>query len=319
MAEKYQNILTAAAIFLGRFILLNKGVKMSDYQSLLQPYLDPDLVIDWQQEEIPTFEIPNLTPGIKANSYYFGHPEWAKAYFECCHRDDAFKGCWRAAMGSWDDKIVVDIGCGPGNLYASLGGSPRLLIGVDVSLGSLKMAQKIGYTPVLADAQHLPFVSGFADIVTLNAALHHCDDMAQTLKEAARLVRPGGLLITDHDPQISAGELKGIGQLFAKMQDKLDRITRRRHVTQEELKWMWETEVHHKKGDGVTQEFFYDTLEPLGFKVHVYPHNHRVGGEVLQGNYGRSYWQFYLAQILSGMNPHLPESALSLMCVAIKK
>ena len=56
-----------------------------------------------------------------------------------------------------------------------------MLIGVDVSRGALEMAQKIGYTPVLADAQHLPFVSGFADIVTLNAALHHCDDMVQAL------------------------------------------------------------------------------------------------------------------------------------------
>ena len=81
------------------------------------------------------------------------------------------------------------------------------------------MAQKIGYMPVLADAQYLPFVSGFADIVTLNAALHHCDDMVQALTEAARLVCPGGLLITDHDPQIS--------QMFAKIQDKLDRMTRR--------------------------------------------------------------------------------------------
>ncbi len=200
-----------------------------------------------------------------------------------------------------------------------IGGSPGLLIGVDVSRAALEMAQKIGYTPVLADAQHLPFVSGFADIVTLNAALHHCDDMIQALTEAARLVCPGGLLITDHDPQISAGELKGVGQMFAKIQDKLDRMTRRRQVTQEELKWMWATEAHHKKGDGVTADFFYNTLEPLGFEVKVYPHNHTVGGEVLQGNYGRSYWHFYLAQSLSGMNPHLPESALSLMCVAIKK
>ncbi len=29
--------------------------------------------------------------------------------------------------------LGVDIGCGPGNLYATLGGSPKLLIGVDIS------------------------------------------------------------------------------------------------------------------------------------------------------------------------------------------
>ena len=35
-------------------------------------------------------------------------------------------------MGSWDDKIVVDIGCKHLYLYATLGGKPRLLIGVDM-------------------------------------------------------------------------------------------------------------------------------------------------------------------------------------------
>jgi ubiquinone/menaquinone biosynthesis C-methylase UbiE len=48
------------------------------------------------------------------------------------------------------------------------------------------------------------------DIVTLNAALHHCDDMAKVLAEAARLVRPGGLLISDRDQQLSSMDFKGI-------------------------------------------------------------------------------------------------------------
>jgi len=96
-------------------------------------------------------------------------------------------------MGSWDGKIVVDVCCGPGNLFASLGGSPRLVIGIDISKGGLQMAKQLGYIPILADAQHLPLASGFADIVTLNAALHHCDDMAKVLAEAARLVRPVAL------------------------------------------------------------------------------------------------------------------------------
>lgn len=48
-------------------------------------------------------------------------------------------------MSSWDNKIVVDIDCGPGKLYASIKGSQRVLIGVDVSRGALEMAQKIGY------------------------------------------------------------------------------------------------------------------------------------------------------------------------------
>ena len=70
-------------------------------------------------------------------------------YFKACHRDPAFIDRWKQATGSWDNKIVVDIGCGPGNVFASLGGSPSLLVGVDVSFGALKMAKSIGYTPLL--------------------------------------------------------------------------------------------------------------------------------------------------------------------------
>ena len=146
------------------------------------------------QEGVIAYEIVNPTPSIEANSYYFGHPEWAKNYFELCHRDENFKSRWLAAVETLDNKVVVDIGCGPGNFFANLGGSPKMLIGVDVSLGALKMAQKLGYTPILADAHDLPLVSQCADIVVLNATIHHCDDMSKVLQEAARLVSPKGLL-----------------------------------------------------------------------------------------------------------------------------
>jgi ubiquinone/menaquinone biosynthesis C-methylase UbiE len=37
---------------------------------------------------------------------------------------------------------------------------------------------------VLADAAHTPFRSQVADIVVINASLHHCDDMGAVLREA---------------------------------------------------------------------------------------------------------------------------------------
>jgi ubiquinone/menaquinone biosynthesis C-methylase UbiE len=215
---------------------------------------------------------------------------------------------------------VVEIGCGPGNLYASLGGAPKELIGVDVSRGALKMAQQIGYTPILADAHQLPFISGFADIVAINATLHHCDHMDRVLAEAARLVRSGGILITDHDPQRSAYDFKGLGMLFWQLRLPLYRMMRRGgHTTNQEQTWMLATEIHHNPGDGVTPELYYKTLQPLGFTVKLYPHNHTIGAEVLQGNYGRSTWKTQVNQLLSGINPALPEAALSLMCVATRE
>lgn len=287
--------------------------------SILTQYLASDCNLNLSQGTIPTCKIPNHSPAIQANSYYFGHSEWAKNYFEACHRDDKFKARWRSAIGSWDNKVVVDIGCGPGNLYASLGGSPQVLIGVDVSYGALEMAQRIGYTPLLADAHHLPFIAGFADVVALNATLHHCDDMAQVLAQAARLVRPGGILVTDHDPQRSAWDYKGIALFLWQMRLPWYRLIKRGgHASAEEQKWSLAGEVHHKPGDGMTPDLYYQTLEPLGFTVKLYPHNHTVGAEVLQGNYGRAAWKYRFEQRLSGIKPDSPEAALSLMCIATR-
>ena len=291
----------------------------SSSYSVLRPYIAADFKVDLDKQDILNFPVSTSSPAIEANSYYFGHPEWAKNYFESCHRDEVFKSCWEAATGSWDDKIVVDIGCGPGNLYATLGGKPQLLIGVDISYGALSMAQRLGYTAVKADAHQLPFISSFADIVVLNATLHHCDYMDIVLQEAARLVRPGGILITDHDPQLTAWNFQGLGLWLWNLRLGLYRLIRRGgHASAAEQTWGLATEVHHRPGDGVTPELYYKVLEPLGFSVKVYPHNHTVGAEVLQGNYGESDKKYRFAQLWSGINPNSPQAALSLMCVATR-
>ena len=281
--------------------------------------LDSDLEV-LRLGDIPTCLSPELSPAIQANSYYFDNPEWAKNYFKGCHRYKAFKARWQAAMGSWDDKIVVDIGCGPGNLKASIKGSPGLLIGVDVSRGALKMAQKIGYKPILADAHHLPFIDNFADIVALNATLHHCEDMVKVLTEAARLVRTGGILIIDHDPQLSAWNYKGLGMFLYNIRLPIYQFFLRNiHIRKEERTCMLETEIHHKPGDGVTPELFHQILDPLGFTVKFYPHNNTGGTEVLQGDYGQTpHWRYRIGQILSGIAPNTPEATLSLMCIATR-
>ena len=285
--------------------------------SELQQYHAADAAVDWQIEDIPQCPLNNLSSALQANIDYYENPQWVQGYFDHCHRDNYFKECWQAAMGSWDNKIVVDIGCGPGNLYATLGGSPKLLIGVDVSRTCLNMAKSIGYTPIQADAHKLPFISEFADVVAVNAALHHCDDMSAVLSEAARLVRPGGLLITDHDPQQSAWNWKGLGMALYKVRVPLYRLTSLGNfMTQEEHDAMIASETHHQPGKGVKKDFYYQILEPLGFEVKVYPHNHNLGTQVLQGNHGKADNKYRFSQWLSGIDSNSPEAALSLMCIA---
>ncbi|PRY06751.1 methyltransferase family protein [Pontibacter ummariensis] len=288
-------------------------------KSKVLPYLIPDAEIQdmgWYLE----CPIPQPSEGLKANAYYFSHPEWAEEYLTYCHRSEAFKSRWQAAVGDWNDKIVVDIGCGPGNIFATLQGKPKLLIGIDVAPGSLELAKKQGYdVPILADATKLPFVSNFADIVTLNAALHHCDDMEAILKEAARLVKPGGIIVTDHDPQISAWDYKGLAKLLWNGRLLIYKITGHGfHKTDSQQSWGLACEIHHKPGHGVSKEFFMNNLKPLGFEVNVFPHNHELGAEVLRGEKGKAEFKYRLGNILSGRNPNAAHSALTLMCVAKK-
>jgi SAM-dependent methyltransferase len=282
----------------------------------LHRYVKADAAIEWSGP-VATHAAMRSSPAIIANARYFDTPSWAKGYLDGAHRDTAFKERWALATGSWDDRVVIDIGCGPGNLFATLGGRPAALIGVDVSRGSLEMAQAAGYEPLLADAHDLPLASGIADIVAINATLHHCDDMARVLKEAARLVAPGGVLVTDHDPQLSAWDFRGLGlSLWRLRMTVYPWLKKGFHATAQEQSAAIASEIHHRPGDGVTRALFEETLAPLGFEVAVYPHNHKLGGEVLDQRWGRSEFKFRIAQRLSSIDPDTAEAALSLMCCA---
>lgn len=284
--------------------------------SQLRFILKPDAAIDWSGS-IPVDTRMKLSEGIEAHRRYFGNPNWMKGYFDHVHRDSAFRERWAAALGDVTDKTVVEIGCGPGNVFSTLGLEPKALIGIDVAAGALERARAVGYEPLLAGAHDLPFASGVADIVILNATIHHCEHMDRVIEEAARLVAPGGLLVTDHDPQRSAWSFRGPGIWLWNARLTLYYWSKRGfHSTYEEQAAVLASELHHRPGDGVTHELFEAALRPLGFDVQIFPHNHTVGAEVLKGQRGVSALKFRAGQILSGMNPNAPESALSLMCLA---
>lgn len=260
--------------------------------------------------------------GMLANAYFFGHPTWGKKYLRQESHNPFWTRRWRAVIPDWDGKIVVDIGCGPGNVYATLGGQPALIIGVDISLGALTLAQQVGYTPLLADAQALPLKSGFADIVTLNGTIHHCDDMSAALREAARLLKPEGLLVSDLDPQVSARHYSGLGLWFDRVRRapvrELLRPAERRSGA--EIDTRAASEVHNfGPGDGITPATYRSVLAPLRFDVALYPHNHQIGSEIFEGECGRAPWYIRAAQRLSGIDSTAIAAAQSIMCVARKR
>ncbi|MFG3227071.1 class I SAM-dependent methyltransferase [Kitasatospora sp. NPDC048194] len=101
---------------------------------------------------------------------------------------------------------VLDVGCGNGKFVSRLHTDrPDLqVVGMDISAGILADVPK----PVLvADAQALPFADNSVDAVLALHMLYHVGDIEATIKELARVLRPGGVLIASTNSDTDKQEL----------------------------------------------------------------------------------------------------------------
>lgn len=100
-------------------------------------------------------------------------------------------------------KTVVDLGAGEGALTLLLARTCRKVIAVDLSprmLHLLREAAERGGVQsriqvVEGDLEALPLADGVGDVVFLSQALHHAAEPVQALREAARILKPGGTLV----------------------------------------------------------------------------------------------------------------------------
>ena len=90
--------------------------------------------------------------------------------------------------------VVVDVGCGTGDLARSLRERGQKAVGVDLSFGMLRAAHAGGAPLVQADAVALPFPTGAVDAVVSGFAVRNFADLNGTLNELGRVLRPGGRL-----------------------------------------------------------------------------------------------------------------------------
>jgi ArsR family transcriptional regulator len=100
---------------------------------------------------------------------------------------------------------AADLGCGTGELLARLASKAMKAIGVDNSPRMLEIAAKRfrGNNAVslrIGELTHLPLRDWEADFAVLSMVLHHLDQPAQALTEAARVLKfDGRLLVADFD------------------------------------------------------------------------------------------------------------------------
>jgi SAM-dependent methyltransferase len=88
---------------------------------------------------------------------------------------------------------VLDVGCGIGTYVRKLGGLADRAYGIDIDTARVRQ----GATGSLAVAlsEQLPFETGSLDAVLLNEVIEHVRDDRQTLREACRVLRPGGHVV----------------------------------------------------------------------------------------------------------------------------
>lgn len=93
-------------------------------------------------------------------------------------------------------RSVLEIGCGAGHAIKAISstyGASRA-IGVDLDNRLIQRATKNQGLALfaVADATHLPFPDASFDVVVEFAAFHHVEDWRSAIKEAVRVLRPGG-------------------------------------------------------------------------------------------------------------------------------
>lgn len=96
---------------------------------------------------------------------------------------------------------LLDVGCGTGLYALDLAGKGLEVTGVDISRPMLERARTkaaqagLQVTLLEADAQNLPFAGENFDAVISVTALEFVSDLAAALREAFRVLKPGGRLV----------------------------------------------------------------------------------------------------------------------------
>lgn len=97
-------------------------------------------------------------------------------------------------------KTLLDLASGTGDIAAwwrKLGGGPVIATDINAAMLGVGRDRAIArgvadFRYSVADAENLPFPDGTADVVTIAFGLRNCTDKDAVLREARRVLKPGG-------------------------------------------------------------------------------------------------------------------------------
>ncbi|MBI2899408.1 MAG: methyltransferase domain-containing protein [Planctomycetes bacterium] len=152
---------------------------------------------------------------------------------------------------------MLDVGCGTGNVLRLARPVFRECWGVDLSpklLGELDRRYP-GFLLSAAQADLLPFRDGRFDLVTMYGVLHHLVDHLPVFQACRRVLRPGGVLYADHDPNYFFGR-------FYHLYYRLRHLDRPGFGTEDAEMSEW----HHTRTGGLNPFVLRDLLLRAGFR-----------------------------------------------------
>jgi SAM-dependent methyltransferase len=101
---------------------------------------------------------------------------------------------WLAAKPG---ELILDLGCGDGQLTTRIAATGALVIGVDASAEMVAAARGRAIVAEQAHAESLPHADNTFDAVFSNAALHWVRDQDAMMAEVHRVLKPGGRFVAE--------------------------------------------------------------------------------------------------------------------------
>ena len=124
---------------------------------------------------------------------------------------------------------LLDIGCGTGFILDLAYDLFTHLDGIDITPQMLDLiTPRPNVSTCIASADALPFENAIFDVVTMYSVLHHLPDLASALREARRVLRPGGIFYADESPSRhyldALPHLKALPVLPSALVPEMDRL-----------------------------------------------------------------------------------------------